>query len=71
MRLTGRQIWICLGIGSFLALASFAGSAAQRGPVGPEAAIAYLLGSAIAMALICMVVAMIINLVKRNKAQDD
>jgi hypothetical protein len=71
MRLTGRQIWICFGIGSVLALLSFAGSAAQRGPVGLGAVIPYLLGGAIGGTLLCMAVAMIINLVTRRKAKDD
>jgi hypothetical protein len=71
MRLTGRQIWICFGLGSILALGSFAGSSAQRGHVGVGAAIPYLLGGVIGGTLLCMVVAMIINLVTRRKAKDD
>jgi L-asparagine transporter-like permease len=71
MRLTGRQIWICLGVGSIIGLGSFAGSAAKQGPVGLWAAIPYLLGCIIGGTLICMVVTMIINLVTRRKAKDD
>ncbi len=67
MRLTGRQIWICFGIGSVIGLGSFGSQTAKQGPVGLGAAIPYLLGAIIGGTLLCMVVAMIINLVTRRK----
>jgi hypothetical protein len=70
MRLTGRQIWICFGIGSVIGLGNLGGSAARQGPVGLGAAIPYLLGGIIGGTLLCMVVAMIINLVTRRKSED-
>jgi hypothetical protein len=65
MRLTTRQILICLGIGVGLTLLGAIGALIHSGDLG--SLIPYLIGRAIGLTLICMVPTMIYNVVTARK----
>ncbi|MGB7355363.1 MAG: hypothetical protein WA374_06060 [Acidobacteriaceae bacterium] len=67
MRLSAKQIVVCIGIGIVLAILS----GTPGGEHSLESVIPYLIGKALGSSLLCMVFGMVFNLISQRRASQN